>query len=74
MQHVVSNLDPDAGYGKQGSMAVTLTAIDTVVFVDLALPDKWGGMVGYQDVIGIPQYNMIVKDGLKGYADQAAMP
>ena len=31
-------------------------------------------MVGDQDVVGIPHYNMIVKYDLKGYSDQAALP
>ena len=42
--------------------------------VDLGFPDESGGMVGYQAVVGIPQYYMIVKYELKGYADQAALP
>ena len=31
-------------------------------------------MIGDQAVVGIPQYKMIVKYDLKGYADQEALP
>ena len=55
-------------------MAVTLTASNTLGFVPLGFPDESGGTVGAQVVVGIPKYNMIVNYGLKGYADQAALP
>ena len=45
---------------------VTLTVSYTVGFVDLGFPDKEQGMVGAQTIVGIPQYNMIVKYELKG--------
>ena len=41
--------------------------------MDLGFPDESGGMVGYQAIIGIPQYYMIVKYELKGYSDHAAL-
>ena len=50
-------------------MAVTFIASDTAGFVALGFPDESRGMVGSQAVIFIPQYNMIVKYDLKGYAD-----
>ena len=55
-------------------MAVTLTASNTSGFVSLGFPDESGGVVGSQTIIGIPQYNMIVKYDLKGYSDQALLP
>ena len=55
-------------------MSVTLTASDTAGFVALGIPGASGGMVGAQAVIGIPQYNMIVKYHLKGCSNQAALP
>ena len=73
MQYVVSDPDPDVGDGTQGTMAVILTASETAGFVALGFPDESGGMVGAQAVVGTPQYNMIVKYDLKGYADQAAL-
>ena len=36
--------------------------------------DDLGGMFGAQDIVGIPQYYMLVKYELKGYSDQAALP
>ena len=54
-------------------MAVTLTARDTAGFVALSFPDESGGMVVSQSVVCIPQYDMIVKYYLKGYADQEAL-
>ena len=54
-------------------MADNLTAIYTVVFVDLVLPDEAGGMVGAQASLGIPQYNILAKYDIKVYADQAAL-
>ena len=54
-------------------MAVTLNARDTEGFVELVFPDESGCIVGSQFVVGIPQYNMIVKYYLKGHADQAAL-
>ena len=74
MHYVVSDPDPDIGYGTRGTMAVTFTAFETSGFVALGFPDESGGMVGSQAVTGIPQYNMIVKYYLKGYADQAVLP
>ena len=71
MHYVVSDTDPDVGYGTRGTMAVTLTASDTAGFVALGFLDESGGMVGAQAVLGIPQYNMIVQYDLKGYAYQA---
>ena len=38
--------------------------------MDPGLPDESGGMVGYQAVVCISQYYMIVKYDLKEYADQ----
>ena len=73
MQNVVSDPEPDAGDGTRGTMAVTLTASDTSGFVALGFPAKSGGMFGDKAVVGIPQYNMIVKYDLKGYADQSAL-
>ena len=67
MQYVVSDPDPDVGNGKQVTIAVTLTVSDTSGVVALGFPDESGGMVGAQATIGISQYNMIVKYGLKGY-------
>ena len=66
MQYVVSDPDTDVGDGTRGTMAVTLTASNTVGFVDLGFPDESGGMVGDQDVVGIPNYNTIFKYDLKG--------
>ena len=66
MQYVLSDPDPDVGDGTQGTMDVTLTVSYTVGFVDLGFPDKEQGMVGAQTIVGIPQYNMIVKYELKG--------
>ena len=74
MQYVVSDPDPGVGDGIRGTMAVTLVTSNTSVFVYLGLPDESGDMVGSQSVVGIPQYNMIVKYDLMGYADQAALP
>ena len=47
-------------------MVLTLTEIDTAGLVGLAFPDDSGGMVGDQDVVGIPNYNTIFKYDLKG--------
>ena len=55
-------------------MAVTLTTSDTVGFGEPFFPDDSVGMVGYQAAVVIPQYKMIVKYDLKGYADQGALP
>ena len=55
-------------------MVITLNAITTLGFVALGFPDESGGMFGAQDIVGIPQYNMIVKYDLKGYAEQSALP
>ena len=74
MRYVVSYTEPDVRDGIRGNMDVTLTESNTLVFVFLGLPDESGGMVGSQDVVGIPKYNMIVKYDLMGYADQAALP
>ena len=74
IQDVVSDPDPNVGDGTQGTMSVNLTEINTSRFVNLGFPDESWGMVGYQAVVGIPQYNMIVKYDLNGYADQAALP
>ena len=74
MQYVVSDPDPGVGDGIRETMAVTLVTSNTSVFVYLGLPDESGDMVGSQSVVGIPQYNMIVKYDLMGYADQAALP
>ena len=73
MHYVVSDTDPDVGYGTRGTMAVTLTASETVGFVAIGFPDESGGMVGSQAVVGIPKYNMIVTYDLKGCDDQAAL-
>ena len=73
MKHVVSDPDSDVGGVTRGTMDVNFTASDTAVFGDLGLTDESGGMVVDQAVVGIPQYNMIVKYDLKGYADQAAL-
>ena len=74
MQYVVSDPDPDVGGGAQVTMAVTLSAINTAGFVALGFPNESGGVVGSHSIVGIPQYNMIVKYDLKGYYDQAALP
>ena len=74
MKYVVSDPDPDFGDVKLGTMSVTFTARDTSGFVALGLPDESGGMVVSQAVVSIPQYNIIVKYGLKGYADQEVLP
>ena len=74
MQYIVSDTEPDVGYGTRGTMAITLTASDTSGFVVLGSPDELGGMVGAKAVVDTPQYKMIVKYDLKGYADQEALP
>ena len=50
-------------------MDVNLTESNTSRFVALGLSDNSGGMVGYHAVVGIPQYNMIIKYDLNGYSD-----
>ena len=55
-------------------MAVTLAESDTVGFLALAFPYESGGMVGSQAIVGIPQYNMIVKYERKWYSYQVALP
>ena len=55
-------------------MAVTLTKSDTAEFGAPVFPDDSVSMVGYQAAVVIPQYNMIAKYYLKGYADQGALP
>ena len=55
-------------------MAVTLTKSDTAGFGASVFPDDSVSMVGYQAAVVIPQYNMIAKYDLKGYADQGALP
>ena len=55
-------------------MAVNLTTSSTSGFVALDFPVESGSMVGAQSVVRIPQNNMIVKDDLKGYSDQAELP
>ena len=42
--------------------------------VDLGFPYESGGMVGYQAVLGIPQYYMIVKYDIKGFSYQVTLP
>ena len=39
----------------------------------LDFPDESGRMVGSQFIVGTPQYNIIVKYDLKGYADQVEL-
>ena len=51
-----------------------MTSSDTLGFVALSFPGESGGVIGDQAVVGIPQYNIIVKYDIKGYADQAALP
>ena len=55
-------------------MAVTLNKSDTAGFGKSVFPDDSVGMVVYQAAVVIPQYNMIAKYDLKGYADQGALP
>ena len=73
MQYFVSDTDPYVGDGTIVTMGINLTASGTSGFVTRGFPDKSEGMVGSQAVVGIPQYNMLVKYGLKGYADQAEL-
>ena len=54
-------------------MTVNFTASKIAGFVVLGFPDESGGVVGYQAVVGIPQYNIIVKYDLMGYSDQIAL-
>ena len=74
MEYVVSDPEPDVGDWTQGTMDATLTASNTAGFVNPCFPDESRGMVGAQLVVGIPNYNMIVKYDLKGYSDQAELP
>ena len=69
IQYVVYDPEPDVRHGEWGTMDVTLSASDASGFVDLGLYDESRGMVGAQSIVGIPQYNMIVKYDLKEYAD-----
>ena len=73
MQYVVSDPDPDVGYWKQVTIAVTFSTSNTEGFVSLGFPDESGGMVGAQVVVGIPQYKIILKYDLKVYVDQAVL-
>ena len=41
--------------------------------MDPGFPDDSGVWFGYHAVVGIPQYYMVVKYDLKGYADQSAL-
>ena len=54
-------------------MDVTLTASNTSRFVAIGFPEESVGMVGAQTSICIPQYNMIIKYDIKGYADQSEL-
>ena len=72
-KYVVSDPNPYVGGGTQVTTAVTLNTSDTARFGKPVFPDDWVGMVGYQPAVVIPQYNMIVKYDLKGYADQGAL-
>ena len=65
MQFVVSDPEPDIGDGKRGAMSVTLSSSYTEGFLVIGFPYESGGMVGAQDVVGIPHFNMIVKYDLK---------
>ena len=42
--------------------------------MDPGFPDNSGVWFGAHAVVGIPQYYMVVKYDLKGYAEQAALP
>ena len=53
MQYIVYDPDPYVGDGTQGTMSVTLIAIETLGVLNLGLPDELGGMVGAQSVVVI---------------------
>ena len=74
MQYILSDPDTDVGDGTQGTMSVTLTAIETSWFGALGFPNDSGGLVEASAVVDIPQYRIIVKYYLKVYADQAVLP
>ena len=65
MQYIVSDIETDVVYGKRGTMAFNLTTSETSGFEDPDFLGESGGMVGYQAIVGIPKYYMIVKYDLK---------